>query len=262
MIPELGEILTLGIAAFMLAFARIGTAVMIMPGLGDSFAPTQIRLHIALGLTLALLVLILPFMPMDVLTQTGLNPMRFLPLLFGELIIGLLFGTMARIFMTALDTAGMVISIHSGLGSAQIFNPSMASQGSLLGAMLSISGVMFIFATNMHHVLIMGVAESYRLFPLGAMPTSGDMAHGILRAVAASFALGVALGGPFIAVVLVLYLGMGVLSRLMPQMQVFLVAIPLQILICLLILAMTLGTILMVWAERLGGAMGPFLQNL
>ncbi len=175
------------------------------------------------------------------------------------MVVGLLFGTVGRIAMAALDTAGMIIAIQSGLGSAQLFNPSMASQGSVVGAGLSISGVVLLFALNLHHLLILGVLESYRLFPLGAIPLSGDMAEAVTRAVSASFALGVALAGPFLAITLILYAGMGVLTRLMPQMQVFLLALPAQILISLALLAVCFGAILTTWAAAFAATIRSFL---
>lgn len=248
------DLMTTGVAGFMLAFARVGTAVMLMPGLGDSFSPARIRLHVALALTFVLFPLISATLP----AAPG-GPIALAALVAGEVLIGLLVGTIARVFMMALDTAGMVISIQSGLGSAQIFNPSLAAQGSLIGAMLSVAGIVFLFATNLHHLLILGVVESYRLFPAGAIPDTGSMAEVMVRAVAASFALGVALAGPFIAVTLLIYAGMGVLTRLMPQMHVFLIALPLQILISLVILGVSGGAILTVWAERFAAAVGGFL---
>ena len=123
-----------GILAFILTFVRMGTAVMIMPGLGDSFVPERLRLMIALGLSFVLCPLTFKYMPAQVP-----GTFTLLMLIMMEFIIGLFFGTVARIFMTALDTAGMVISISSGLGNAQVFNPSLATQGSLVGAFLSIT---------------------------------------------------------------------------------------------------------------------------
>jgi flagellar biosynthetic protein FliR len=136
---------------FFLIFVRLGTALMIMPGLGDSFVPQNIRLFMALGLSFVMLPLTLPFVPSPV---PGMNMM--LSLIFMEFVIGLLIGTVARILMTALDTAGMIIASTSGLANAQVFNPSMAAQGSVVGAFLSVTGVLFIFATNLHHMLIYG----------------------------------------------------------------------------------------------------------
>src|SRR5688500_1340957 len=97
------DFLVTGVFAFILAFVRMGTAVMIMPGIGDSFVPERIRLHIALGLSLVFMPLVAAKLPAQVPETFAL-----LSLVVMEFVVGLFFGTIARIFMTALDTAGMV----------------------------------------------------------------------------------------------------------------------------------------------------------
>jgi flagellar biosynthetic protein FliR len=242
--------------AFMLTFVRMGTAVMIMPGLGDSFVPNNIRLHIALGLTLCLFPLVQPHLPYPMPGTFTLFTMIIM-----EFIIGLFFGTMARILMMALDTAGMIISSTSGLSNAQLFNPALATQGSLVGAFLSITGVVVLFSLNLHHLLITGMVESYELFPLGAIPDTGSMASLISTTVSQSFAIGIKIGAPFIVLTMVLYVGMGVLSRLMPQVQVFMIAMPVQILLSLVLLMMTLSVIYIYWAQQFEQGMVFFLSN-
>ena len=248
------DFLSTGVFAFILTFVRLGTATMIMPGIGDSFVSTRIRLHFALGLSFVLFPLIVPHLP---------NPIPATFMLFSlivmEFIVGLFIGTIARIFMTALDTAGMVLSISSGLGNAQVFNPALASQGSLMGAFLSVSGIVLLFSANLHHLLISGVVESYTLFPIGEIPDTGSMADLMARAVSSSFLIGIKVSSPFIVITLMIYVGMGVLSRLMPQIQVFIIALPLQILLSLIILTLVLSAGLLYWLGEFEKSMVFFL---
>lgn len=238
----LEEFLITGVFAFILTFVRIGSAIMIMPGVGDSFAPARVRLHFALGVTLVMFPLVMPNLPYPLP-----NTFALASLIVMEFIIGIFFGTLARIFMAALDTAGMVISTQSGLANAQIFNPSLATQGSIIGAFLSVTGVVFLFSVDMHHYLIMGLLETYEMFEVGAIPDTGSMAEVISKALAKSFSIGVKLAAPFLIITLLIYVGMGVLSRLMPQVQVFLLALPLQILISLMSLTMIVSAGLLYW---------------
>ncbi len=242
--------LNTGLLAFMMTFARIGSALMIMPGLGDSFVSERVRLLMALGVSLVLTPFVAPFMP------AVTPPMFALILMLGtEVIIGLLIGTVARIFMTALDTAGMVVSTQSGLANAQVFNPSLAAQGSIIGAFLSMTGVTIIFASNMHHLLITGLVESYTMFPIGEIPDTGSMAELVAKAVSASFNIGVKIAAPFLVVTLLIYVGMGVLSRLMPQVQVFLIILPLQILIAIILLSLTATALFAYWLSQFESGM-------
>lgn len=241
----LEEYLVNGVFAFMLTFARIGAAVTIMPGVGDSFTPSNIRLYIALGLSLTLAPLVAQYLPSPVPTTSVL-----FTLIVMEFIVGLFFGTIARIFMAALDTAGMIISTMSGLGNAQVFNPGSATQGSLIGALLSVTGMVLIFATEMHHLLFLGIVGSYDLFPVGSIPDAGSMAELVTKAVSASFVIGLQLSLPFILMSLMMYIGMGVLARLMPQIQVFMLALPLQIMIAFATLMFVMSAIMLFWITK------------
>jgi flagellar biosynthesis protein FliR len=252
----LEEFLATGIFAFLIAFTRIGTAMMIMPGVGDSFVSTNVRLYIAMGLALVLTPVLQPFMP---------DPLPVLPVMFTligmEFIIGLFVGTIARVLMSALDTAGMIISLMSGFANAQVFNPSMASQGSIVGAFMSITGVTLLFALNLHHLLIYGLVESYHLFPLGGVPDTGSMAELMARAVSSAFYIGFQIAIPFVVVGLLVYIGMGVLARVMPQIQVFLIALPLQIMLSLMTLMLVVSAAFMFWAAQFESGMMYFLSN-
>ncbi len=252
----LQDFLGLQVFAFALTFVRLGTAIMIMPGVGDSFVPTRIRLHFAVALSLALFPLTVVYIPDPIPGTFGL-----FSLIMMEFIIGIFFGGIARIFMMALDTAGMVISISSGLSNAQLFNPALATQGSLVGAFLSITGIVVLFAMNLHHLLFAGIIESYELFPLGALPDIGSMAEMVARAVNAAFAVGIKIAAPFLVISILIYTGMGVLSRLMPQVQVFLIALPLQILIALIVMSMFLSSAYLFWGREFEQAMVFFLKS-
>lgn len=250
----LEHFLVQGVFAFMLTFVRIGAAMTIMPGVGDTFTPQSVRLYIALGLSLVLSPLVSQYIPDPVPTTAIL-----FVLITMEFVTGIFIGTIARILMVALDTAGMAISMMSGLGSAQVFNPALATQGSLIGALLSVTGVLMLFATNMHHLLFLGLIGSYEMFPVGHVPDTGSMAELMARAVASSFLIGIQISAPFIVVSLLLYIGMGVLTRLMPQIQVFLLALPLQIMLSLLTLMLVLSTGLMFWVAKFEDGMIYFM---
>ncbi len=230
--------------------------MMILPGIGDSFVSARVRLLMVLGFSFVVYPLILPSLP-DVSPTGGTLFMMVLM----EVVIGLFYGSIARVFMTALDVAGMVISMTSSLSAAQIFNPGLATQGSLLGAFLSVAGAVFVFSTNLHHLLIMGVIEMYALFPLAQIPPTGDMARLFGQAISSSFMIGVQIGAPFIAVTMVIYVGMGVLSRLMPQVQVFILVLPVQILVSLILLMFVLSAAMMYWLSRFEDYMVFFLSG-
>ena len=94
-------------------------------------------------------------------------------------------------------------------------------QGAVVGNFFSLLGVVLIFATNLHHLAIGAIAGSYHLIPPGTSLPTGDMAQLTIRLVSGSFALGFQLAAPFLVFGFAVYAGFGVLSRMMPQLQVF-----------------------------------------
>ncbi len=251
---ELEAFLVSNVYAFIMTFVRFGTAMIIMPGIGDAFVSSKVRLYIALAISFMLYPLVMPYLPADIP-----DGFFFLLLVGFEFIIGLFFGIVARIFLLALDVAGMIISMQSGLANAQVFNPGLATQGSIMGAFLTITAGVLLFATDLHHLLIRGLLESYELFSFGDVPNAGGMAELISRAVSASFLIGVKIAMPFMIVTLLLFVGMGVLSRLMPQVQVFMIALPIQILLALIVMSFVVTSVFIFWLSEFENAIVFFL---
>lgn len=245
-------------AAFIMIFARVGTAMMIMPGIGDSFVSSRVRLIFAMAFTVVVTPIISPLLPNLEVTSA-----LFVWYFLRELVIGFFIGTVARIFMTALDTGGMLISMQTGLGNAMVFNPQMAGQGSIIGAFLSITGAVLLFATNLHHLLIFALVDSYKSFAVGGdIPLVEGMTQTIVKSVARSFEIGFYMAIPFIMVSLLLYIGMGVLGRLMPQIQVFILAMPIQILLGFLTLFVVTAIVLLYWLGEYDNAIRIFFAEM
>src|SRR5581483_8393955 len=117
-------------------------------------------------------------------------------------------------------------------------------QGILLGNFLSVLGITMVFATDMHHLVIAGLNDSYTLFRPGEIPLMGDVAAAVTGVAASAFRIGIQLAAPFLVFGLLFNLGLGVLSRLMPQMQVFFIGMPLSILLGLFLLLLVLSAMM------------------
>ena len=224
-------------AAFMLVFARIGTMVMLLPGLGEMMLPRRVRLTLALVLTAVLLPFHRSAYDVDLRTFAPV-----LTMLAQEVFIGVVLGLTARLMISALQVAGFVMAQPLGLGFVTAVDPTQGGQqGVILANFLTILGVTMIFAADLHHLVIAALNDSYRLFRPGEMPLLGDVAALTTQTMALAFKIGIQLSAPFLVFGLLFNLGLGVLSRLMPQMQVFFVGIPLQILGSMAVFALTLA---------------------
>jgi flagellar biosynthetic protein FliR len=237
-------------AAFILMFARIGTMIMLLPGLGELSVPARIRLVVALLLTAVLF-------PLHQAAY-GINlqsPGPVLTMLGKELLVGLVLGMTARLTISALQVAGSVIAQQLGLGFVTAVDPNQGQQGVIVGNFLTLLGVTMIFATDLHHMVIAGLHDSFRLFEPGEVPPVGDVSALVTNTVAGAFRVGIQLSGPFLLFGLVFNLALGVLSRLMPQMQVYFVGVPLSILIGFLILLVVVGAMMGSFLGYVGGVL-------
>jgi flagellar biosynthesis protein FliR len=237
-------------ATFMLVFARIGAMVMLLPGFGETNIPTRIKLSIALLLTLIILPLHRTAYQVDLSSLTPL-----MVLMLHEIIVGIVLGATARVTLSALQVAGSVIAQQLGLGFVTAIDPTQGQQGLLIGNFLTILGLTLLFATDSHHLVIAALNESYRIFSPGEVFPSGDVAALATQAFAAAFKIGMQLSAPFLVFGLVFNIGLGILARLMPQMQVYFVGVPLSILAGFLILGLVITALMGAFIDYFIGVM-------
>jgi len=237
-------------ATFMLVFSRVGAMVMLLPGFGESNIPVRIKLAIALLLTLIIQPLHRAAYQVDLTSMSSLGV-----LMVHEIVIGIVLGATARVTLSALAVAGSVIAQQLGLGFVTAVDPTQGQQGLLIGNFLTILGMTLLFATDSHHLVIAALNESYRIFSPGELMPSGDVAALATRAFSTAFKIGMQLSAPFLVFGLVFNIGLGVLARLMPAMQVYFVGVPLSIMVGFLIFALVLAGMMGTYLNYFTGVM-------
>jgi len=237
---------------YMLAFARIGAIVMLLPGLGESSVPPRIRLGIAAFLALVLHPLAAPLYPAGLATK----PAALAVLLGGEIAIGLFIGLASRLVLAAAQVAGTTIANQLGLGFAMTVDPTQGQQGVIFGNFLSLMAVTLIFVGDLHIPAISAVASSFTLFPPGGWLPVGDFAEATVKLVGESFRVGLQISAPFLAFGLIFNLGLGMLQKMMPQFQIFFVAMPLSIGVGLVLFALVLATIMLWYMDHVRDGFG------
>jgi flagellar biosynthesis protein FliR len=237
-------------ATFMLVFARIGAMVMLLPGLGESNIPVRIKIGTAVLLTLIILPLHRAAYHVD---MQSLAPL--VVLMIHEIVIGIVLGATARVTLAALQVGGAVIAQQMGLGFVTSVDPTQGQQGVLIGNFLTLLGVTLLFANDSHYLVIAALNDSYAIFSPGEMIPSGDIAALATRAFAGAFKIGMQLAAPFLVFGLVFNIGLGVLARLMPQMQVYFVGVPLSIFIGFLVFALVIAAMMGTFLDYFTGVM-------
>jgi flagellar biosynthetic protein FliR len=243
------------ILTYLLVFARTGSMIMLLPALGQGGIPAQVRLVLALAITVAMAPTVqgaYPAAAPATVLQLGL-------LIAQEVTCGILVGGMSQLIMSSLQTAGYLIATQTGLAYAQTIDPTQHEQGAAIGNFFSLLGAVLIFSTDLHHLAIGAIAGSYKMLPPGAALPTGDMAELTIRIVSASFVLGFQLAAPFLVFGFALYAALGILARLMPQLQVFFVAMPINIMFGFVLLALLLGSMMTLFLNFYASQMAVFL---
>jgi flagellar biosynthesis protein FliR len=243
-------------AAFVLVLARVGTLVMLMPGIGDRSIPVRMRLTFALLLSLLFLPLIRPSLPS---LSGGIEPLVRIALL--EILIGLMIGTAVRVTLSAMQLAGTVIAQQMSLSFSATVDPTAGVQNPTIATFLVLVATAMIFALDLHHLSIRGMHDSYQLLAPGVVPPVGDATQLIVQTFVSAFKVGVQISIPFLVFAIVFNMGLGVLSRLMPQLQIFFLAMPATILLSTLILFAAIGVMMNVFISHIGTVLGQFVAR-
>ncbi len=231
----------------VLLAARLGGAVLLLPGLGELDVPASIRL----ALVLALVALLLPGL------APGLPPLpvelpELLRLVLTETAVGLWLGMLARLVALALGQAGQVIGLMVGLASPLQTDPVLGAQSVATGRLFTLLAAVLVLSTGLYALPLRALAESYGALPAGAPVPLGRGAESVAQAVAESLALALRLAGPLVLAAMLGNFALGLLARLAPQVQVFAMAAPGQILAGLLLLGLLLPAMVAAWLGAAG----------
>jgi flagellar biosynthetic protein FliR len=232
------------IAAF-LAFCRIGACFLVMPGLSSVRVPIQIRLFVALSATGGLLMLlwdqIYPF--------ADRRPEVLLPRIVSELLIGILIGLMARLYILALQFIGAAIAMLIGYGGTSGPGIEDGEPQAALGAIISFSALLLLFVFNFHHEIIRALVASYQVAPLDVMFNPQAALVDVTDTLSESFLVVLRLGSPFVAYSLLVNLTIGFVNKLVPQIPVYFISLPFVIAAGLVIFYFAIGTMLSLFAD-------------
>jgi flagellar biosynthetic protein FliR len=227
---------------YAIVFSRIGAIFLFIPGFGESYVTVRARL--ALGLTTSLIIFPLvspnfPPVPEDFI--------KIALVLIGEVTIGIFIGLLMRIIQSILHITGMKIAFMTGLSTATLFDANQSTQGSVIGGFLSVIGITLFLTAGLHEIVFIGLKNSYETFEAGAPIPFDSLAQTTYQTFSESFLIAFRISTPMIIAGLMLYLGAGLMGRLMPSMQVFFVLLPIQIYVGLLFVGLSLSTMMMIY---------------
>lgn len=225
-----------------------------MPGLSETNTPFRVRMLIAIGISATF------YMTLETPSYTQ-NSLFVMPFLLSEYITGVFLGLLLKVFLGALETAGTIMSQSIGLSNALVPNMGSQEQTSILNSFFTLAGITFIFLFDLHHLIFWGIYNSYKLIPIGSLGLLPDKTKILTQSFSDSFGYALRFAMPFFIFGNLVYLAMGILNKLIPQIQVFFLSMPLQILVGLVILGLSMSFILnnflnyfsLSWSRVIGG---------
>lgn len=220
------------VAGLALLLVRPGMIVMATPFFGALNAPPQVRV----GLTLLLALLMAASAPVPaVLPATGLAVV-----ILREVAIGLAIAMAVRVIVAAAEFAGHFIGYQIGLSLGSLIDPQSGVRNNVLALLYANVVVVLLLATDVHHMIIRALADSYTALPIGLGAIGASLPDSVARLLGVIFVLGLRMSMPVVVVLLLVEFALGLLARVAPSLNVIIAGAPVRIVAGLLVLAASL----------------------
>jgi flagellar biosynthetic protein FliR len=220
------------IARLGLLLVRPGVLIATSSVFGGTFAPPLVRVGVVVLVTLALA----PTVPLP--ENVGGAGMAMVAL--RETLIGLALTFSIRIIVAGAEFAGHLTGFQLGFSYASVVDPQSGARNNVMSALYANIAMLVFLAINGHHQMLSALSASYQALPPGGMPASGDLATLVARTLGQVFVIGLRMALPVVAVLLIVEIGLGLVSRVAPQLNLMVMGAPVRILVGLFILGATL----------------------
>ncbi|MEN6374001.1 MAG: flagellar biosynthetic protein FliR [Smithella sp.] len=221
--------------AFILVLLRVGSIVATIPVISESSIPMRVKAALSILIALIIFPVVLPKMPQTVQYQ----PLILMYLMAGEIMIGLVIGFAARLFFAGIRMAGDIAGFQMGFSIANVIDPTSSEQVSIITELQYLVAILVFLAVNAHHIFFTAIIQSYSILSPLTFHFSGALMQTILNFSKEMFVIAIKLAAPVIAVMLFTNVGLGIVARTVPQINIFIVGMPLQIAIGLIFIGLT-----------------------
>jgi flagellar biosynthetic protein FliR len=236
---------------FALVLSRVAGIFSAIPVFGGRTIPLRIKVIIILMITLVcfpVLSINAPVIPTDVFTLAML--------VLREVMVGITLGFITRIIFSAVEFSGQIIGMQMGFTISSIIDPSQGTQTQIMSVMQTLLATLMFLSMNIHHLFIRTIVDSFRIVPLGGWHINAEIISFLIKATSDIFILGVRLAAPVMIALLLTSVTLGIMARAFPQMNIFMISMPLNIGIGFLVLGLTLTIFFHVLSTAFGSVNG------
>ncbi|HBA53478.1 flagellar biosynthetic protein FliR [Syntrophorhabdus aromaticivorans] len=222
---------------FVLIFSRVAAILWFLP----LFSSRAVSVPFKAGLSLLISFLFLDSVGSSLVP--GNDPYQLLLLIVKEVFIGLVISFFVRLLFAGVDVAGKIISLQSSFAFAQFMDPLTMTQVTVIERFKNLMAMMLFLAIDAHHVIIRAMYTSFRDVPIGAVAVQSSLLQYLINATGKIFGAGLRIGAPVIVTLLLVELALGMLSRMIPQVNIFIEGVPIKILLAMTMLSLSLGVV-------------------
>ncbi|WHH58950.1 flagellar biosynthetic protein FliR [Petroclostridium sp. X23] len=233
---------------FLLVLVRVTALFVISPIFGRKNMPNIFKI----GFGLMLAMIITPTLEANgILAEQHI--LQFVMLVFNEFCIGLILGFVSYMAFSALYVAGQIIDMQIGFGMVNVLDPQTNIQIPVIANFYFIISMMMFLALDGHHMIISSIFYSYKVLPIGEGAVTTALLDNMVKMFGDMFIIGFKIASPIIAAVFITDVALGILARTVPQMNVFVVGMPLKIVIGIGVLIITVAVFPIIMEVILNG---------
>lgn len=226
-------------------FCRIGACIMTLPGFSSARISTTIRFFLAFAVSLAMTPLLFD----TIYPRVSGTAASLVGVIVSELLIGLMYGLVPRLYVLGLQFAGSAVSMAIGLNTPGAMDVLEDSSENQMTNLISFGGLLVLFMLDFHHVVFRALVDSYAVMPLCGMPDSQKMLITLTDTLSQTFMLMLRLASPFLIFGLMFNFAVGLVNKLAPQVPVFYISTPYLLMGGLLLVYFTIGAMVMQFAQ-------------
>ena len=244
MIPGLNQVLVSSAELFFLVFIRMTGMVVVSPIFGRQNLPVYYKI----GFSFFMALIIAVSVPISAPPTNG-GMLEYALLALKEFVVGGCIGFVPYLMFSAIYIAGQLIDMKIGFSMVSVLDPLSNTQLPITANFYFIVCMLVFVTVNAHHTVILTVAQSYETIPLGRLTIDGAVVQTMFRLFSDVFIVGFRIAAPIIFTILLADVALGIISKAMPQINVFMVGMPLKILVGLVIMVVTMPVLLVMIGE-------------
>jgi len=223
------------VESFILVLLRVSAIVVTIPVISEASVPIRVKAALSILITLIIFPLVLPKIP----PTANYHVLILMYRMAGEVMIGLIIGFSARIILAGIRMAGDMIGFQMGFSISNVIDPMTSEQVSIITELQYLVAMLVYLAVDAHHIFFSAIIQSYAVLNPLAFHFSGSLMQFILNLSKEMFVIALKLAAPIMAVVLFTNVGLGIVARTVPQINIFIVGMPLHIAVGLVFLGIT-----------------------